>query len=164
MKNSDDNHIFSERDESTRRLPPLLRRAWFSLNQTFRRRIVHLGLTPDQFTILRWVAEARLRDAGRPLTQRNLTDKMASDPNTITSLLNRMEKAKLIRRSPHPTDRRAKCIELLDLGAEQYDKAREIALELQTSVLESIDENRRADFLRDLESIADAARRQLDEM
>ena len=30
------------------RFPLLLRRAWYGLNQAFRRRIVHLGITPDQ--------------------------------------------------------------------------------------------------------------------
>ena len=38
---------------SRRRLPPLLRRSWYGLNQAFRRRIAHLDLTPDQFTVLR---------------------------------------------------------------------------------------------------------------
>jgi hypothetical protein len=31
-----------------RRLPPLLRRAWYGLNRAFRRRIAHIGLTPDR--------------------------------------------------------------------------------------------------------------------
>src|SRR6186997_526137 len=90
--------------ESPRRLPPLLRRAWYSLNQTFRHRIAHLGLTPDQYSILRWLHEG---DA-RGLTQQTLTDLMASDPNTITSILSRMEKAGLISRKRHESDRRAR--------------------------------------------------------
>ena len=64
-----------------KRLPPLLRRAWYALNQAFRQRVAHLGLTPDQFSILRWLVEGD--PAG--LTQRQITDLMASDPNTITS-------------------------------------------------------------------------------
>src|SRR5882724_487162 len=40
-----------------RRLPHLLRRCWFNLNQTFRRRIAHTGVTPDQFTVMRTVLE-----------------------------------------------------------------------------------------------------------
>ena len=44
-------------DPGNRRLPPLLRRAWYSLNQAFRRRIAHLDITPNQFTILRWLLE-----------------------------------------------------------------------------------------------------------
>jgi hypothetical protein len=36
-----------------RRLPILLRRAWYGLNQAFRRRIAKTGVTPDQFTAMR---------------------------------------------------------------------------------------------------------------
>ena len=69
-----------------RRLPFLLRRCWFNLNQTFRRRIAHLGVTPDQFTVMRTVLEG----SPKGLTQRQMTELMSSDPNTIASLLERM--------------------------------------------------------------------------
>src|SRR5687768_18085147 len=92
----------AKRPGARKRLPVLLRRAWYGLNQAFRQRISHLGLTPDQFSILRWLSE------GDPqgLTQRTLTDLMASDPNTITSTLARMEKSRLITRTPHEQDKR----------------------------------------------------------
>ena len=73
-----------------RRLPPLLRRAWYGLNQAFRRRIAHLEITPDQFTVLRTLLE---HDG---ITQRELTHLISSDPNTVASLLERMEAAGLI--------------------------------------------------------------------
>ena len=74
-----------------RRLPPLLRRAWYGLNQAFRRRIAHLGITPDQFTVMRTLLEGDPRG----LSQRELTQSMTSDPNTVASLLHRMEQAAL---------------------------------------------------------------------
>src|SRR4029453_16663615 len=70
-----------------RRLPPLLRRAWYGLNQAFRRRIAHLGITPDQFTVMRILLEND--ESG--ITQRELTQFMSSDPNTVASLVERME-------------------------------------------------------------------------
>src|SRR3954469_4132661 len=85
-----------------RRLPILLRHAWYGLNQAFRRRIAHLQITPDQFTVMRILLENE--SAG--LMQRELTKKMASDPNTIASLVERMEKAGLIERRSHQKDRR----------------------------------------------------------
>lgn len=137
-----------------RRLPPILRRAWYSLNQAFRRRIAHLEITPDQFTVLRWLSEA----AGEGLTQRELADLMASDPNTVTSVLNRMEQAGLIDRKPHETDRRAKRVTIRAKGRKAYDAARLIACQLQHAVLEAIPEPKRAAFLEQLEKVADAAR------
>ncbi len=135
-----------------KRLPPLLRRAWYSLNQTFRQRIAHLGVTPDQFSILRWLNE------GDPLglTQREITNLMASDPNTITSTLTRMEKAGLIIRKPHETDRRAHRVQLLPLGKQAFENARQIALELQGQVLGVLPPDRRERFLEDLELVGNA--------
>ncbi|HMO65248.1 MAG TPA: MarR family transcriptional regulator [Verrucomicrobiota bacterium] len=87
-----------------RRLPPLLRCAWYSLNRAFRRRIAHLGLTPDQFTALRTLLEG----AETGLTQTALGRAMSSDPNTIASLVERMEAGGLIERRPDAADRRAR--------------------------------------------------------
>lgn len=131
-----------------RRLPVLLRRAWFSLNQAFRRRIAHLGLTPDQFTVMRTLLE------NPAITQRKLAELITSDPNTVASLLERMEAASLIAREPHESDRRALRINLTRRGKERYRLARTEALTLQAEVLSSLPEHRRDPFLKDLELAA----------
>lgn len=135
-----------------RRLPPILRRAWYSLNQAFRHRIAHLGVTPDQYSILRWLQEGDPRG----LTQQTLTDLMASDPNTITSILQRMEKAGLITRRAHETDKRARRVCVEPAGREAFKTAYEIATELQREILENIPTTRRDRFLKDLEIVAEA--------
>lgn len=137
-----------------RRLPPLLREAWYSLNQAFRRRINHLNITPDQFTILRWLIE------GDPmgLTQRQLADLMASDPNTITSILNRMQTAGLIERKPHESDRRANRILVQSVGRKAFEKARQVAIKLQSEVLTILPEAGREEFLANLELLANSCR------
>jgi DNA-binding MarR family transcriptional regulator len=132
-----------------KRLPVLLRRAWYGLNQAFRQRVAHLDITPDQFSILRWLSE------GDPegLTQRKLTDLMASDPNTITSTLSRMETAGLIERHPHELDRRAHRVKMLPPGKRTFLKGRKIAMELQDQVLAVLPRERSQQFLEDLEII-----------
>lgn len=137
-----------------RRLPPLLRRAWYGLNQAFRRRIAHTGVTPDQFTALRTLLEGD--EAG--MTQRDLTHAMSSDPNTVASLLERMEAAGWIERRPHETDRRAYRIRLLPMGREQYEACRLVAMELQREVLEGLPEAAREEFLVNLELVSAACR------
>lgn len=137
-----------------RRLPPLLRRAWYGLNQAFRRRIAHLGITPDQFTVMRTLLEG---DA-LGLTQRELTQLMTSDPNTVASLLQRMEDAGLVQRKPHETDRRAHRIMLLTEGREKYAAARALAIALQAEVLAVLPKSRREQFLEELALVADACR------
>ena len=140
-------------DPAGRRLPPLLRQAWYGLNRAFRRRIVHLGITPDQFTVLRWLHEQE-PDA---MNQRALTNLMASDPNTIATMLNRMEGAGLIERRPHANDRRANCVLLKPLGRKVFAEARPVASDLQTEVLEVLSSSDRGQFLAYLEQIAGAA-------
>lgn len=141
-----------------KRLPVLLRRAWYGLNQAFRQRVAHLRVTPDQFSILRWLSEGD--PAG--LTQRTLTDLMASDPNTITSTLSRMEKSGLIARLPHEHDRRANRVKLLAAGRRAFEKARLAAMELEERVLAALPPARRAKFLEELEAIAESCASALD--
>jgi DNA-binding MarR family transcriptional regulator len=138
--------------QAPKRLPVLLRRAWYGLNQAFRQRVSHLKITPDQFSILRWLSE------GDPqgLTQRTIADLMASDPNTITSTLARMEGHGLIERHPHETDRRAHRVRLMPKGRRTFEKARKVATELQTGILESLTEEERVRFLDFMEIVADA--------
>lgn len=141
-----------------RRLPPLLRRAWYGLNQAFRRRIAHTGATPDQFTAMRCLLEG---DAQGP-TQRELTEMMSSDPNTIASLLARMEAAGWIERKPHERDKRANRLRLKPAGRRKYEELRAIAIELQSSVLSSLPEDRRESFLEELTLVANACREAAD--
>ncbi len=137
---------------SPRRLPPLLRRAWYSMNQAFRQRISHLGITPDQFSILRWLHEGDPRG----LTQQTLTDLMASDPNTITSILQRMERSGLVSRHPHESDKRARRVRLEMPGRHAFSESLALACKLQQQILETLPDSRRERFLKDLEAIADA--------
>jgi DNA-binding MarR family transcriptional regulator len=134
-----------------RRLPPLLRKAWYGLNQTFRQRITHLGITPDQFSILRWLHEGDPKG----LTQSELTHLMASDPNTITSTLSRMEAARLVSRHPHETDRRARRVRIEPTGEQAFLAARQVAQQLQEQILNALPAKRRDAFLQDLAIVAE---------
>jgi len=145
--------------EGNRTLPPLLRRAWYHMTQAFRRRLTHLGLTPHQFTVLRWLDE----DTTGELTQRRLAELMASDPNTVTSVLSRMESADLIERKQHPRDKRAKSIHLKAQGRMLYKKAQKVANDLKGQVMGVLPPAKRQQFLRDLEAVADAAQAACDE-
>ena len=135
-----------------RRLPPLLRKAWFGLNQAFRQRISPIGLTPDQFSVLRWISES----PEGILTQTEITTAMASDPNTIASLVRRMEHSGLITRGQHARDARAKAVTLTQKGREALQTASEIAIALQSSVLDCLPASRRDTFIADLLTVGEA--------
>src|SRR5438309_5087043 len=78
-----------------RRLPILLRHAWYGLNQAFRRRIAHLGITPDQFTVMRTLLESAA------FTQSDLTGLMRSNRNTVAPCLKRMKRSAWLDARPH---------------------------------------------------------------
>ena len=135
-----------------RRLPLLLRRAWYGLNKAFRRRIAHLRITPDQFTVMRTLLEKEA------ITQRELAQAMSSDPNTVASLIERMELASLVRREPDTKDRRAHRLHLTPAGRRKYEEARAEALAMQSEILSALPAKAQETFLRNLEIVADACR------
>src|SRR6266478_9839685 len=135
-----------------RRLPLLLRRAWYGLNQAFRRRIAHLGITPDQFTVMRTLLEKE------GITQRELAQAMSSDPNTVASLIERMELASLVRREPDTKDRRAHRLHLTPVGRRKYEEARAEARAMQIEILSALPVKAQETFLRNLEIVAEACR------
>lgn len=137
-----------------RRLPPLLRKAWYGLNQAFRRQIAHTRATPDQFTAMRCLIESD--EMG--ISQKELTVMMSSDPNTVASLLERMQTNGWLEKRPHEKDRRAYRIRMKPAGKKKYEELRGIAVDLQTDVLKALPEERREQFLEDLTAVAEACR------
>jgi len=83
---------------------------------------------------------------------------MSSDPNTVASLLQRMDEAGLVERKRHEKDRRAHRILLREAGQKKYETARQIAILLQGEVLAVLPRSRREEFLRHLDLVSDACR------
>ena len=125
------------------RFPLLLRKAWFSLNQAFRERLSHTGLTPAQFTALRWLWES----SPESLSQRELADLTASNPNNVADLVERLERKGRIRRERDVNDSRRKVLSLTNQGLEAYAEARGEALSLQEEVLGAVPADEREKFL-----------------
>lgn len=142
--------------EADRRLPILLRRAWFGLNQAFRRRIAESGLTPGQFTALRTLIERG------DMSQRELTGVMSSDVNTIASLLSRMETLGWIKRETHERDRRTNRLHVTPMGRKKFEAARPQAIELQQRVLGTLSKSEQEQFLESLERVANSCQQELE--
>lgn len=54
--------------------------------------------------------------AGTPQTQATLSKGLATPPTTVQRWVDYLEKEHLVRRDPHPTDRRTAVVSLLDKG------------------------------------------------
>lgn len=75
-------------------------------------------------------ADALWRLSGeREMTARQLADRLNCDASTATSMVDRLEKHGLVRRIPHPTDRRAKLLQLTPEGCALRDRVIRHAVE-----------------------------------
>jgi MarR family transcriptional regulator, organic hydroperoxide resistance regulator len=59
---------------------------------------------------------------GQEMTARRLADLLQCDASTATSMIDRLEGRGLVRRVPHPTDRRVKVIQLTPEGCALRDR------------------------------------------
>lgn len=135
-----------------KRFPLLMRSAWFGLNQCFRIRLKPIGLTPDQFTVLRWLYEKK----GECIRPSDLAQLMSSDNNTITSIINRMETNGWVKRSPHIHDQRAKQLIIQEAGEALYFKGQAAAHTLEDEIMKSLSEAERLMYLEFMHKISQA--------
>lgn len=77
------------------------------------------GLTDTQTDVLWRLSREEAMTAGR------LAERLRCDASTATSMIDRLEKRNLVRRVPHPTDRRAKVIQLTPEGCALRDRVME---------------------------------------
>lgn len=80
------------------------------------------NLTIPQFSLLILAA-----DEG-PLQMKDLADRLYISNASVTNLVDRLEKHKLLRRNPHPEDRRAFLIEVTEKGKEVIHEIRKLTV------------------------------------
>jgi len=88
------------------------------------------GLSPQQFALL-----AAVRSLPVPVTQKKIADRLDRRANSVTALLNRMERDGLVKRSSDLRDRRTVRITLTPRGEEALERGRKIASELPPVVM-----------------------------
>lgn len=83
------------------------------------------ALKPFRLTHVQFVLLASLAylDIEGPVTQKQLADHAATDVMMTSQVLRALEKAGLIRREPHPSDRRARALVVTPSGRTLADQA-----------------------------------------
>ena len=74
--------------------------------------VAELDLAPAQARALHEL------DLDRPISMRELAERLKSDPSNVTGLIDRLEARGLVERRPDPTDRRIKGLALTPAGAQ----------------------------------------------
>jgi DNA-binding MarR family transcriptional regulator len=80
------------------------------------RRFRRYGLSHAGFNVL-----MILQLAGRPLSQREIGERWLVTRGAVTGLVDSLEASGLVRRKPHPEDRRISLVELTDRGVTILD-------------------------------------------
>ena len=88
------------------------------------------GITPAQYLILECLW---LKDGVSPKT---LGDMLKFDSATLTGLIDRLERAELLRRKPDPEDRRALKLRLTGKGLKLRDPLRDLRKRANEQILE----------------------------
>jgi DNA-binding MarR family transcriptional regulator len=107
------------------------------------------GLSTARVHLL-WV----LNDAG-PSTQQTLARLCGVSPRNITGLVDALEESGHVRRTPHPTDRRAVIVELTDTSKTLMARMAEEHADLNRQLLDTVAPSDRAAVQRGVAAIAD---------
>jgi DNA-binding MarR family transcriptional regulator len=103
---------------------------------------------------LSWTRALALRRlVPRPLTLRGLAERLAADPPYVTLMVDDLQERGLVRRMPHPEDRRAKLVELTAAGRAAAARADAI-LDEPPAALRDVPAEDLAALLRVLERLA----------
>jgi DNA-binding MarR family transcriptional regulator len=89
---------------------------------------VDAALRPYDLTFARYEALVLLyfsRKGSLPLGK--MGDRLMLHPTSVTNIVDRLEETGLVRRTPHPTDRRTTLAEITDKGREVVETATEVA-------------------------------------
>lgn len=92
----------------------------------------NINLTPEQFLVIDtlWKKDA--------ISQQQLADIIMKDKNSVTKLIDAMEKKHLLIRIPDNNDRRLNLIALTDKGKALEKPLTEIAIQTVNSIIEGI--------------------------
>jgi len=111
---------------------------------------------------LKWI-RSRLRDSGitharmrllgalyfgGPQIMSSLSEELGVTRRNVTALVDALESEGLVRRSSHPTDRRATVVELTGSGEDKTQRTHEVYRDLVSELFETLSEEDRRELLR----------------
>lgn len=109
----------------------------------------NVGLTPEQFLLI-----DLLWNQG-PMSQQKLADNMRKDKNSVTKLVDALEKKELVCRQKDAKDRRSNTIFLTKKAEVMKADAKEMGISMLDNVLEGISEDELRSFLKTLNKMSD---------
>lgn len=110
-------------------------------------RKAQVPLTPEQFMLI-----DLLWNHG-PMSQQELADRMQKDKNSVTQLVDAIERKGFVVRQQNAKDRRSNTIILTDKAIELRDEAKQKGISILDEMLEGISEEELRSFLSTLHKL-----------
>lgn len=107
----------------------------------------NVDLTPEQFLLI-----DLLWNQG-PLSQQELADQLQKDKNSVTKLVDAIERKGFVVRRQNPSDRRSNTIILTDLATSLKDNAKSKGIFILDKMLSGIKEEELRSFLDTLQKL-----------
>jgi DNA-binding MarR family transcriptional regulator len=112
-------------------------RLWRATHTRIAEKLESIGLTPASFGVL------NLLGSRGAAIQLEIGQTMGIDPSTMVALLDGLEQARLVTRTPHPKDRRAREVALTPKGRKALERARKLNDEVEDEVLRGLNKTER---------------------
>jgi DNA-binding MarR family transcriptional regulator len=106
----------------------LVSRLGYEVSSQLAAGLAPLGIEPRDFGLLRAIAQA----VGG--SQRSIGQSLNIPPSRMVTLIDDLESRRLVRRRPHPSDRRAHALYLTPAGKRLLGKAAAAAMEVETAL------------------------------
>ncbi|PXY27950.1 MarR family winged helix-turn-helix transcriptional regulator [Prauserella muralis] len=127
----------------------LLARAGGRAIRSLNRALEPFGLRSRHYTVLSASA------ARGGLSQRELGEILGVDPSAVVALVDDLERAGLVRRDPHPDDRRTRLVVVTAAGQVTLAETRELARRVDDGLLAALTPTERATLETLLERLTD---------
>jgi DNA-binding MarR family transcriptional regulator len=121
----------------------LVRAADMFMGEHARRLLAAFGISPTAAMVL-----SSIEGAGGPLTPTEIASRLIVTTASVTSLLDTLEKRRLVRRCPHPRDRRRLLVEVTADGQRVLDRMLPGMHALERRVFDGVSEADKRRFLR----------------
>jgi DNA-binding MarR family transcriptional regulator len=125
-----------------------LRRAQVAAFQNFREALAAFDVTPGRFGVLQVIA------ANSGLSQSELGAVLGIDRSTVVAVIDRLERAGLVRRLPAPNDRRSHALALSEGGAATLAELERRVLAHERDIAGDLSEAERATLIALLRRVA----------
>jgi DNA-binding MarR family transcriptional regulator len=133
------------------RIPFLLSQLGVYLAEDFVRRLEPFGVEPRAYAVMKALSE----DDGQ--SQRELSTQLGIHRNVMVTVVDNLERDGLVKRMPHPADRRAFAVTLTDKARELVPKLDAQGSAQEDEITAALSEDERTAALRHLQQMSSAA-------